>query len=511
MRHDRPKTGSAEAPAGIAICLLSLALWGVAGCGDDADGVGPDVGAEIAFQTQPTNGPERGLLGPVEVVVRDASGEPIVEWSDPVSLALGSAPGDGTLHGTVTVDAVEGVATFDDLRVDDVGSGYTLVASAGELSEVESSPFDVLRSSPLAVGVWHVCVVRSGGAAYCWGLNTYGQLGDGTGTNRNAPVAVSTELSFSSLAPSNFHTCGLTSEGEGYCWGAGSYGRLGDGTDAQHLTPVPVTGGHTFASISAGLDHSCAVDVVARDVYCWGRNQYGQRGDGTTSPSTEPVPVHGSSILDFDVVSAGRLHTCAIDTGGSGYCWGLNNQGQLGDGSTATRFVPTSVSGDLGFGMLATNDNDAGLGWDTTCGVTDSSEAYCWGRNNRGQLGGGTTGGQSTQPEPVFGGLEFGSVSAGADHSCGVTFDGAAYCWGGNQYGQLGNGTAGVDEDSNTPSLVAGEHVFAHVGAGQTFSCGLTTGGEVYCWGVNQYGQLGDGTNTSRSEPVLVEGLPAPY
>jgi len=495
---------------GIGLWILALAIGGVAGCGDD-DGVGPEVGGDIVFQAQPANGVERGLLGPVEVAIQDADGNAITSWSDPVTLALGSDPGDGTLNGTLTVPPVEGVATFDDLRVDGSGTGYTLVASTGEVAQAESEPFDVLFSSVLSLGISHACVVRSGGVGYCWGLNNFGQLGDGTTASRNAPVEVQGDLDFVSLAPGVYHTCGLIETGEGYCWGVGSFGRLGSGDETQSPTPVAVAGEHTFASISAGQDHGCAVEVASRDAYCWGRNQDGQRGDGTTSTSMTPVAVAGSSLLGFDVVTAGRQHTCAIGTDANAYCWGLNNQGQLGDGTTASRYVPTLVSEDLAFRQLAANDDNVDVRLDHTCGVTDSDEVYCWGRNNWGQLGRGTTGGQSAEPEPVFGGLEFVSVSGGADHTCGVTTAGEAYCWGRNLFGQLGNGSAGSDQDTNTPSLVVGEHHFAHVGAGQSFSCGITVGGNVYCWGRNDFGQLGDGTSTNRSEPVLVGGLPGPY
>jgi alpha-tubulin suppressor-like RCC1 family protein len=349
-------------------------------------------------------------------------------------------------------------------------------------------------------------VLRSEGAAYCWGYNSNGQLGDGSTVSRTAPVAVGGGIGFASVTPGAFHSCGLTPSGEAYCWGANSYGRLGDGSETQRTAPAAVSGGHVFSSLSAGLDHTCAVETATHQAFCWGRGQSGQRGDGTMTTSTVPLVTFGSSLLGFDRVSAGGQHSCAIARDGTVFCWGLNAQGQLGDGTTWMRFIPTAVSGDLTFQSLAVNNNNAT--WESTCGVTPEGRAYCWGLNNGGQLGRGTTGGQFSVPQSVFGGLVFTSVSPGLNHTCGVTTGGEAYCWGWNDYGQLGNGTAGVDEGTNTPTLVTGGHPFRYVGAGSNYSCGLTTDDEVYCWGLNSAGQLGNGTNTSSSEPVLVGGLP---
>jgi alpha-tubulin suppressor-like RCC1 family protein len=479
-----------------------LAVWGVAGCESSPSGPGE---FQLVFQEQPSPASERQLLAPVVVALENADGVPDSSTTTAVTLALGANPGGGTLSGTLTVNAVAGVATFDDLSIDRSGSGYTLVASARGLTDVESAPFDVAGASALAVGFSHACVVRSGGQAYCWGYNSNGQLGDGTGSNRTTPVPVGGDIAFASLAPGAYSTCGLTATGEAYCWGRNDYGQLGDSTTTQRTGPVPVAGGHVFASISSGFDHGCAVEAVTRDTYCWGYNNAGQIGDGTTRQSLVPTPVLGSSLFGFDAVSAGWAFTCAVTPDGQGYCWGYNNVGQLGDGTTSIRYEPTAMSGAVAFQSIrVTNYNT----WFSACGVTPSGDAYCWGTNDHGQLGGGTTGGNSAVPTEVFGGLAFADVSPGADHTCGVTTDGEAYCWGYNGYGQLGSGVTSGTDDANTPSLVTGGHVFSFVGSGTNFSCGITTDDEVYCWGRNHVGQLGDGTTTDSNVPVLVSGLP---
>jgi alpha-tubulin suppressor-like RCC1 family protein len=441
------------------------------------------------------------VLEPVEVSIQDASGRTAESVTMLVTIALGANPGGGTLSGTRTVNAVNGVATFTDLSIDEPGTGYTLVASAGALPDVTSGTFDILFVSPLTVGVVHACTVTSAGGAYCWGLNNHGQLGDGTTTNRTTPVAVTGDIVFASIEGGVDHTCGLTAAGEAYCWGRNNVGQVGDSTVTRRLEPVLVVGDHTFVAIDVGWDHTCGVSSTSRDAYCWGYNNTGQLGDGTRLNTSVPVVTFGASLLGFTSVNAGGRHSCALAPNGTAYCWGLNHQGQVGDDTKTTRFIPTAVSGGHTFQSLAINNDP---NWESTCGVTRENEAYCWGLNNYGQLGSGTTGGDATVPMRVFGGLAFAVVSAGRDHSCGVTTTGEAYCWGRNEHGQLGNGLAGGDQGRNTPTLVTGDHAFRYVAAGQSFSCGITLDDEIYCWGRNHYGQLGIGSTASSSEPVLV-------
>ncbi len=187
--------------------------------------------------------------------------------------------------------------------------------------------------------------MTTGGGAFCWGWNSYGQLGDGTTTNRSTPVPV-TGLSSGvvSLAAGSGHTCAVTTGGAARCWGWNSYGQLGDGTTTNRSTPVPVTGLPSgVASLAAGSGHTCAV-TTGGAAKCWGWNSYGQLGDGTTTNRSTPVPVTG---LPPEVASlaAGSGHTCAVTTGGTAKCWGYNFNGQLGDRTTTNRSTPVPVTG----------------------------------------------------------------------------------------------------------------------------------------------------------------------
>jgi len=340
----------------------------------------------------------------------------------------------------------------------------------------------------------HTCGVTTGGAAYCWGFNSFGELGDGTVSPRTSPVAVQGGLTFAAVSAGGGYTCGVTTSGAAYCWGENDNGQLGDGTTTGRTTPVLVLGGLTFAAVSAGGAHTCGV-TAAGAAHCWGSNLFGELGDGTTTVRTSPAAVLGG--LAFHAVSASALyHTCGVTAGGAAYCWGYNNGGQLGDGTMTDRTSPVPVSGGLTFAAVS-------AGGGHTCGVTTGGVAYCWGLNILGQLGDGTTIGR-TSPVHVTGGLSFAAVSAsGGFHTCGVTTGGAAYCWGNDDHGQLGDG-ATITIPVVGPGAVLGGLTFAAVSGAYYHTCGVTTAGAAYCWGRNDGGQLGDGSTTDRLTPVPV-------
>lgn len=203
-----------------------------------------------------------------------------------------------------------------------------------------------------------------------------------------------------------------------------------------------------------------------------------------------------SDTVTFAGLSAGGIHTCGVATGGVAYCWGWNSRGQLGDGTSGNeRPHPARVAGDVRFALVSAGDR-------YTCGLTTAGAAYCWGLNGWGQLGDGTQTERST-PVPVAGGLNFKDMSTGFRQTCAVTATGDAYCWGLNSAGQLGDGTR---TDQSSPVRVAGGLVLAAVSAGDFHTCGVTAEGVAYCWGANGDGQLGDVSTTSSATPVRVRG-----
>jgi len=373
----------------------------------------------------------------------------------------------------------------------------TRVAELVEETVLPSEPSSgVWRAA--GAGVRHTCGVTETGEAYCWGWNEHGQLGDGTTTSHYTPTKVATSLQLASIAAGGVHTCGLTDTGEAYCWGKNRFGRLGDGTTTNHHTPTKVATSLQFASVTAGVSHTCGV-TEAGEAYCWGWNQYGQIGDGTITYGRHS-PTKVATSLRFTSVAAGHYHTCGVTETGEAYCWGDNRYGELGDGTIRTRRkTPTRVATSLQFASVATGKRH-------TCGVTEAGEAYCWGRNELGQLGDGTTSIRLT-PIPVATSLQFASVITGYYHTCGHTDTGEIYCWGENGRGQLGDGTT---TNRQSPTPVATSLRFGSVAGNLFHSCALTSEGMAYCWGWNRNGELGDGTTTSRPMPVQVIDPSAP-
>jgi len=307
-----------------------------------------------------------------------------------------------------------------------------------------------LASSVAAVsaGGLHACALTTAGGLKCWGGNGNGQLGDGTTTDRHTPVDISGLTSgVAAVSAGYFHTCALTNAGSVECWGANGYGQLGDGTTTDRTTPTGVSGlASGVAAISAGDFHTCAL-TTAGGVKCWGQNLYGGLGDGTTTDRTTPVDVSGLTS-GVAAVSAGQFDTCAVTSASGVKCWGLNVNGALGDGTTTDRTTPVDVSG-LGSGVAAIS-----AGNQYTCALTTPGGVKCWGYNAHGELGDGTTGyticSCRTTPVDVSGlGGGVAAVSAGGLHTCALTTAGGVKCWGYNFYDQLGNGTTGGN--SSTP------------------------------------------------------------
>jgi alpha-tubulin suppressor-like RCC1 family protein len=368
----------------------------------------------------------------------------------------------------------------------------------------ESGPaLDIKSAAALSVrqvsaGGNHTCGVTRDDRAYCWGNNREGQLGDGTTTQRLTPVLVAGGHQFRQVSAGFGHTCGVTTDYRAYCWGDNFDGELGDGTTTDRHTPVLVAGGRRFRQVSAGSFHTCGANLFDH-AFCWGGNFRGQLGDGTTTDRLTPVHVHARG-LRFRLVSAGNAHTCGVATDASAYCWGNNFKGQLGDGTTTRRLTPVAVRRGLSFRQVRAG------GFAHTCGVTTNDQAYCWGLNNEGQLGIGTSGfaQRRLRPVAVLGGLQFRAVSAGnGNYTCGVTTGSLAYCWGHNGFGELGDGTT---TRRLTPVAVVGGLQFPRVSAGSFHTCGVATNALAYCWGDNFDGQLGDGTTTDRPRPVPVAG-----
>jgi len=352
----------------------------------------------------------------------------------------------------------------------------------------------------IAAGDRHACALTSENLAYCWGDNSLGQLGDGTTQHRMAPVAVAGGHKFIQISGGYNYTCAVTPEFKAFCWGQNTYGKLGDGTTGTRLLPAAVQGNHSFRQIDAGRFHTCAV-TTTNVAYCWGLNSNGRLGDGSTATrQLRPMPVVGD--LKFRSISAGTDHTCALTPTNRPFCWGRNNSGQLGDGTTVDKWAPRHVSIRRTFIQIEAGTLDR-FSTTHTCGVTTMNEAFCWGQNQAGQLGNGFTN-RAIRPTAVAGSLTWKGVAVGGDHNCGLTTANLAYCWGYNYYGQLGDGSErGVNAPTRlSPYPVTGGRSFTALTVGESHSCGIAVNTRGYCWG----NVLGNGTLDASSTPVSVAG-----
>lgn len=394
------------------------------------------------------------------------------------------------------------------------GAGITgIVAASGGVADTQTVTVPDLRMRSITAGTFTTCGVTFQDQAWCWGDNLGWQLGNAEQYSTTIPWPVAGGLTWTMLSVGKWsHTCGLASGGAAWCWGWGNYyGELGDGTTSSRAVPARVAGNHVFTQISAGSDHTCAL-TAAGAAWCWGRNQDGELGDGTaTALSAVPVAVAGN--VQFTSISAGGGFTCGLNAAGAAYCWGENRYGQLGVGDTVVRRVPVATAGGHAFVTISVGIRHA-------CAVTSAGASYCWGDNVDGQLGTGSSSGPNTcrtqagtsvscslTPVRVAGPHSFVQVGAGDYHTCGITGAGAAYCWGYNYSGAgaLGNGTT---VSSASPLPVSGGHVFnaAPVG-GFGHTCATTSSGPAYCWGFN-LGQLGNNSFDDSSTPVRIAGQP---
>ena len=372
----------------------------------------------------------------------------------------------------------------------------------------------------VSVGAEHTCAIKTNGSAYCWGSNQYGQLAVSRldticGSEKAkircslSPQAVQPGVKFLSISAGSKHSCGITVGREAYCWGGNDAGQVGTfAFTGPTLTKVP--GSLGWAQISAGYSHTCAVRTDGA-LFCWGANDQGQLGIGGLGIANGPTRVSIAGPIAH--VSAGQQHTCARTTVGAVFCWGAIWTKREG-GLEFTRAQPTPQPVPSSPAMASLT-----VGTFTTCGADASGFAYCWEGNPRGQMGNGTDEGSVT-PTRVATDLEFVQLSAGIVQTCGVVTSGAGYCWGDDTFGQLGiSPSALVDQCgsqrlpcSKAPVAIVGRQLFTEISTGQgSHSCGVTTRGNLYCWGLGLSGQRGDGTLLyATSVPLQVKEPVAP-
>jgi len=371
---------------------------------------------------------------------------------------------------------------------------------AGQLGDATApsfrpTPGDVpgVIASAIAAGGQHVCALVAG-RYVCWGSNEQAQLGDGTFTSRGTPAPPSAASGLIALAASRYHTCAIRDGGDVGCWGGNFDGTLGDGTTEFRTLPVGIEAGRPVVALAAGLRSTCGLrddDVVM----CWGVGARGAIGDGRSA-----VARALATGVAATQIAVSERHSCAITPTGDVTCWGDNRRGQLGDGTTSSRVTPSKVMRTWGTaGAL-----ELAVGADHSCLRTDAREVYCWGSNEEGQLGDGTFDQRSIPTRALTGASK---LDAGAQHTCAIlepNQNDLVQCWGANTFGQLGDNTTTkssvpvtvLDTNLNTVTATA-------IAVGDAHGCVMRATTEVLCWGNDQDGQAGG--NGTRSVANLVD------
>ena len=457
---------------------------------------GAPASLEAAASPAPTAGIESAVTTRPSVIVKDAAGNRI----QGATVTFEVKQGGGTITGANVSTDANGVATVGSWTL---GPTPTLNVLEARVSGEIATTFSVTTVWPrrLAVIDRSVCAMTSTGQLYCWGTG---------GSAYAAPSSLSPIVtSVGNLAAlgtgHGIHFCATTGTGTGVCWGSGP-ARPAGSTGAFN------PGGGPWAELSVGRLTSCGLSTGGTG-YCWGINQRGEGGVASLAPfapagAVPNLPVDGG--LTFKSIVAGWIHACGITPDGSAYCWGDNSYGQIGIGIADTVAVrsPTRVVGSERWLQISTGGRN-------TCGITTEGRAMCWGANPTGQLGDGTTTNRSV-PTRVTGETRFTQVvtssglpsvpnapsvlQGGIVHTCALSESGAAYCWGWNGIGQLGDGTT---TDRLSPVAVSGGLRFTALGVGEASTCGMR-GGTVWCWGYNVVGQLGNGTTVNSSLPMVV-------
>lgn len=375
---------------------------------------------------------------------------------------------------------------------------------AGNMENIKTETYTIMASplglSTVAGGGVHAAALRNNGTVWAWGSNWYGQLGDGTNTQRTTPVQVPGLTGITAIATGGRHTVALKNDGTVWAWGGG--GQLGDGTTTDRNTPAQVPGLTGVAAIAAGEMHTVALKNDGT-VWAWGRNSYGQLGDGTNGdPLDHATPIQVVGLNNIINISAGYGHSVALKHDGTVWAWGQNWYGQLGDGTSTPNQYSTSpvmVPGMTGVTAIA-----AGV-WHTVALKNDGT-VWAWGLNSSGELGDGTTTDRTTPVQAT--GLSDVTAIAASRHTIALKKDGTVWTWGLNDYGALGLGDEGASTSRTTPTQVPNQTGFVAIAAGSSLTVALKEDSTIWAWGYNGAGQLGNGTISDyRAVPGKVFGF----
>ncbi|RNL60735.1 hypothetical protein EFK50_20740 [Nocardioides marmoriginsengisoli] len=456
---------------------------------------------------------------PVILTLSLPDARPLVNYSAQLFVS-GGVPGIWSatgLPGGLTLDPATGAISgkaADFTKTYNVTVGFTR-AGTGQAASPVVIPLklaNVAPAVPVAVGAGgqFSCRTDADQKLWCWGYNESGQLGIngtiGDGPGKLTPQQVGTATDWSGITTGNNnliterHACALRGT-DAWCWGSDKNGEIGAGGTAAGNTAVPVkvVGGLSWAKLDAGWNSTCGVTTTGA-LYCWGKNDQGQLGIGSASVNDVNAPARVGVANDWTSVSTGYNFGCAIKATGTLWCWGANHRGQLGTGGTTSTSAPVQVG-------TATDWSKVRVGYGYTCGIRTNGTLWCWGITDGGSLGNGETANDTAKdvlaPVQVGTATNWSDVTAGSGQTCAVNTAGQLWCWGKNGNGQVGNNSLA---DQGTPIRIGTASNWETVSAGDTHTCGVQTDGDIFCWGANTKGQLGNNSTAQSRVPVGVVG-----
>ncbi len=367
------------------------------------------------------------------------------------------------------------------------------VASAD--STVAATTVPTVRFVSITAGHQFTCAVDDASQAWCWGSNRLGQLGLGDTLDRFVPTQLQHSAPFVRVVAGHSHACAIDSLAALHCWGDNRDFALGDTAARVRARPGTVNL-REVRQLALGAHFTCVTDSANRPL-CWGSDEHGENADGDVDPDSHAEPRTVAGKHRFTQLAAGRGHACGLTESGAAWCWGAG--GALGDGGVTDRREPVEVLGGRVFTALTAGES-------ITCAIESDGLAWCWGIAFDGQLGQGSAPGPNALvPTPVSGFIRFKALAAGYHRVCGLDLEGAAWCWGSNDQGGLGDNSSASQP---SPVRVVGDGGYVAIAAGDYHTCTLDIDGAVWCWGENSDarggGALGDGTVRSRAAPTRV-------
>jgi len=442
----------------------------------------------IAFGNQQRQFASAALPGLIGVIVRDGGGNPM----SGVTVNFAVTAGAGSLSTAAVSTDANGIGRVRYTLGSALSTTNTATATVGGLSPVT---FTAATVGSYSAGN-AICALNSSGSAACWGSNDRGQIGDQTLTQRNVPTAVYGGLTFTKLSLGTAdHTCGLTAAGATYCWGSNSFGELGDSTYTDRTLPVGVQGGLVFTQLAVSRTSSCGL-TAAGAMYCWGSNDLSLLGDGVLGTTSLTPQLVNTGGVAFSQIGIGRNLACGLSTSGTLYCWGgggFTADGTQGGSPVNSAFTvrptPTLVNDGRSYKLLRVGEQFA-------CAITTTNTTLCWGGNSQGQLGNGSSV-NMTSPTEVVTTQSFASLSVGYFHACGINAGGALWCWGfGGSDGRLADGTTA---SRTLPVAALGGLTLTSVRVSGNNTCAISTGGVPFCAGYGSTGAIGNSGTSSSS------------